>query len=132
MWKIFLLVIFPFTIASSGYYFPITDDLLRNPPKSIYFYNLPIVKLISSTLSCINVFIVIIHSFILFLISVYLGFLALLTANILLIDPSETGVDLYGIEWYEWLLWFWILASLVEEAVQFWEDRGNPVFFSFY
>jgi len=103
MWRVMTLVLFPIMIASSGYYHAAVDTNNRAPTNFLNFYNLPIVKLISSTLS-------------------YIIFLGLLTANILLIDPNDKN---YHIEWYEVLLWIWLFASLIEEVVQFWEDRKD-------
>eukprot|EP00026_Physarum_polycephalum_P001425 Phypoly_transcript_01426.p1 GENE.Phypoly_transcript_01426~~Phypoly_transcript_01426.p1 ORF type:complete len:856 (+),score=89.64 Phypoly_transcript_01426:115-2682(+) len=100
MWKITVLVFCPFLIPIVGTY------VYENNPKCkptwfYHFYNLPIVKIITWTLC-------------------YILFLALLTLNVLECRPGK-----FDIEWYEIFLWIWVLAMVVEEGVQYSQDRAN-------
>jgi hypothetical protein len=36
-----------------------------------------------------------------------------------------SGPDQLDIQWYEVFLWIWLLASLIEEGVQYSEDRSK-------
>jgi hypothetical protein len=47
-------------------------------------------------------------------------FLALLTLNVLECKPGK-----FDIEWYEIFLWIWVFAMMIEEGVQYSQDRGT-------
>jgi len=49
-------------------------------------------------------------------------FLALLTANIFLIDPSYPS---HTIKWYEIVVWVWVCSTLLEEVSQFFKEPDS-------
>jgi hypothetical protein len=99
MWKILLLVVFPFLIPLLGTY--AYNDQPKQTTRFYHFYNLPVVKIVTST-TC------------------YILYLALLTLNVIECIPGK-----YEIEWYEICLWIWIVASMIEEVAQYIEDPSN-------
>lgn len=95
MRKVLMLSLFPFTIRNSGYY-----DYLKPETRFWSFYSLPVVKFITSTLT-------------------YILFLLLLGVNVVGAVPCE-----YDIRPYEIILWIWIIAAIIEEFMQFIQDKG--------
>jgi len=100
MWKITMLAICPLLIPFVGTYVYENNPKCR-PTWFYHFYNLPIVKIITCTLC-------------------YILFLALLTLNVLECIPGK-----FDIEWYEIFLWIWVFAMMIEEGVQYSQDRAN-------
>eukprot|EP00026_Physarum_polycephalum_P002417 Phypoly_transcript_02423.p1 GENE.Phypoly_transcript_02423~~Phypoly_transcript_02423.p1 ORF type:complete len:677 (+),score=49.57 Phypoly_transcript_02423:663-2693(+) len=100
IWHIFLMMLLPFTIPNYGVYFSIKR---KEPPKLHHFYSLPIVKVLTSSVS-------------------YILFLMVLVCNLVMLDPDTRNPARFDIYWHEWLLWVWLFSSLVEEANQFSKD----------
>jgi hypothetical protein len=89
-----VLCILPFLILTTGNYQTSSDDT-----RFYHFYNLPLIKFLTSTL-------------------MYIGFLILLGANLIWATP-----DNFAIEPYEIILWVWIWSSILEEFAQYLEDN---------
>eukprot|EP00026_Physarum_polycephalum_P000719 Phypoly_transcript_00720.p1 GENE.Phypoly_transcript_00720~~Phypoly_transcript_00720.p1 ORF type:complete len:1269 (+),score=165.16 Phypoly_transcript_00720:288-4094(+) len=100
IWNILVMMLLPFTICNSGDFCAIRG---KNIPKRRYFYSLPVVKLLSSSVS-------------------YIFFLLVLLVNLISIEPDSHNAARFDIRWYESLLWIWLFSSLIEEAHQFSKD----------
>jgi hypothetical protein len=121
-WRIAVHAVIPFLIPFSDTYVH-----MDNVPYHFYhFYNLPIVKVITSTLCCILIWRLQMEGRkegarerIFIWCTKDLLFLVFLTINVLQCAPGK-----YNIEWYEVLLWIWIFACLSDEVMQYCKDRG--------
>jgi len=87
------LCILPFLILASGNYEAFSEET-----RFYHFYNLPLVKFITSTM-------------------MYIGFLVLLAVNIVNADPHD-----FSILPHEIVLWIFIWSSILEEFAQYLED----------
>jgi hypothetical protein len=129
------MMLLPFTIHNSGAYCPLSGKIT---PKKRFFYSLPVVKVLSSSVSCIfffffffwyrHVSVVVLFNFPVFQQDIF--FMVILVVNVVSVDPSRNNQARFDFMWYEWLLWAWLFSSLVEEVHQFSQDPSKNLFYS--
>ena len=65
-----------------------------------------------------------------FLLEIDIVFLSLLMLNMFTIDPASA--TRFDITWHEYVLWVWVVASLMEEVSQYIADSSNSFYLASY